>query len=661
MLKYVYLLLLLGLSKELLFGVIVQAQHSAEKNELEYSDPYHQLRDSLRRLPSPHPNALTILSSLANFFRQDDYNLDSAQHYTRQILLLAEQLDDSSMVGRSRRMLSMIYHDQNNNQRAKAEVLQAIHYFRQLEDSIRLYQSHLLLGSIYQSLGFLDRALRVNLKTTQYYKKRGNLNGLTMPLNNIGLIYEQLGHLDRAKAYYDSVLIICDRINDPEASLYSLHNLANVYSEQGDYQRAIEYYTDIIEIATISNNILAIERAYNGIGYTHYCAGAYAEAIIYARKSMATNPQRAHNNEDANNLHTIGMAYLKQGNIVQAEKNLLQAHAIATKNKQVTNMSEFKEGLYLLYEQTGDYQKALAYHKQYLITKEKFKGSAVNATISNIEAEYLAWDKERAVSEIAQKKQADESRFKQTIVYVSLLLVAVSVLSIVFWQRQRMVIVKNQQQLAENKFASLRSQMNPHFIFNTINGVQNQILKSNRLTAYQHLNQFADTIRLMLGNATRAFVPLRVEQQLLEHYIALEKERFIDQFESHLLIEKSLNERNPLIPSMILQPVVENAIIHGLSGKETPGTLRICLKNKETSVCCTIEDDGIGREAAMKSKQARVNKHLSMATDNTQARLTLLRRFGYKRTQMTIEDLYNEQGKACGTRVHIELPIKDLK
>jgi tetratricopeptide (TPR) repeat protein len=434
--------------------------------------------------------------------------------------------------------------------------------------------------------------------------------------------------------------------------------LGNVFADQKRYQRAIDCYNTALERGSILDNQSVIERAYNGLGYTYYLMGNPEQAIAYAQRSMATFEKKTYSYNDANNLHTIGMAHLAMGNVEQAEKHLQLALSVAEENGYATNLAEFQEGLYTLYQQTGDYRRAFEYLQAYVTAKEKINGSVMNANINEVEAEFLAQERKLALEKMEAKNVADEERFKKTINYVSASLVAVSLILLVFFQRHKMVVARNQQQLTQNKYNSLRSQMNPHFIFNTINGVQNHILKADKLRAYQHLNRFADTLRLMLSNADQPFVKLSVERQLLEQYILLEQERFANRFCYQLRIDDALLDHNPLIPSMVLQPIVENAIIHGLSNKEGPGTLLVNIQRREKTVLCVIEDNGIGREAALRNKQARVNKHLSMATKNTHERIALLRKFGYERSRLTIEDLYDLHESACGTRVVVELPLK---
>ncbi len=621
---------------------------------------YQQLKDSIYVL-GESAEAIGVHHRLGKFFTEEYLLLDSAAWYTQRGFELASAHDSVWWQGRCKHLLSYIALVQEKPLEAKEATQAALRYYTAAKDSMGVSKMKVNLAAAYLGLGALDRALVINLEVSRYFEKHQDWSLLVMALNNIGMIYGHLNNPEKAANYYQRVIAICDSTDNPEGSLNSLQNLGGALVDQGKYRKAIDQYNTALELGLILDNPTSIERAYNGLGYTYYLMGDSERAIAYAEKSMAISDQGAYDYDDAHNLHTIGMAHLALGDIEQAEKNLQLALSTAEENGYATSLAEFQEGLYTLYQQTGNYQRAFEYLQDYMATKNKISGSAINANINEVEAEFMAQEKEQALKVMEAQNAADEKRFKKTINYVSVSLVAALLLLVVFFQRQKMVLARNQQQLAQNKYESLRSQMNPHFIFNTLNGVQNQILKADKLAAYQHLNRFADTIRLMLSNSSHAFVPLEVERQLIERYVGLEQDRFGQRFRYEFTVDEELAELNPLVPSMILQPIVENAIIHGLSNKKEPGNLSICLTSSEKSVRCTVEDDGIGRTAALAIKQARMNRHLSIATENTRERIALLKKFGYKQSKMTITDLYDNQGKASGTRVHVDLPIKGLK
>lgn len=639
--------------------VALSPQYAQQSDSLspKQLDRYQQLRDSLQ-LVSEQTEAEDLLWKMVDFFTYDYENLDSAWHYTQKNYELSQRHTNYQLMGQSKITLSYIAYLQEDYTRAKEEVSAAIHYLRQANDSTLLFQSMINQGVIYYKLGVLDQALRTNLKTARYYEDIEDTESLILVLNNLGLIYQGLGNLDKAQTYYQRVLTLSEELDDPTAGVNSLQNLANVHAERGEYQTAIDYYRRIIDITAPRNLLRDLTKAYNGIGYTYYYLKDYQAAIEFAEKSMAVDPQEKYTEDDVNNLHTIGMSYLELNEFDKAEEYLKRAHDIATAQNFIAELIPFEEGLYQLYDRMNDHQRALAYYKDYIAAKDRIYGDIISANVNEIETEFLAKEKEQALQKMERQMLEEEQRFQRRMNYIGASLAAVSLLFVIFYQQQRVVLARNKQQLTTNKYESLRAQMNPHFIFNTINGVQNQILKSDKLEAYNYLNRFAETIRLMLNNSGHSFVSLREEVELIEHYLALESVRFPGKFQYEFIIDDELVERNPLIPTMILQPIVENTVIHGLSNKEGEGRLLINISLQEKSLLCTVEDDGIGRTAAMKLKRNRGKNHLSMASENTKERINLLKKFGYKQSQLFIEDLYDAQGNAAGTRVQFVVPFK---
>lgn len=226
------------------------------------------------------------------------------------------------------------------------------------------------------------------------------------------------------------------------------------------------------------------------------------------------------------------------------------------------------------------------------------------------------------------------------------------------WKKEMTKQAMQQQIIAlENK--ALRAQMNPHFIFNALNSIQDFIIDNNAKEASKYLNKFAKLIRLMLDNSEHSFVSLQKELDLLMYYIELERLRFNHNFE--YIFEKSveIDTYNISIPTMMIQPHVENAIWHGLQHKKEGGTLhlRIYLLDEEQLVC-EVEDDGIGREAAKAIRQNRHKDHESKGLSITENRLKLFQQSHNQSIGMKTIDKYDENGKATGTKIIITLPFK---
>jgi ligand-binding sensor domain-containing protein len=216
-----------------------------------------------------------------------------------------------------------------------------------------------------------------------------------------------------------------------------------------------------------------------------------------------------------------------------------------------------------------------------------------------------------------------------------------------------------QQKIAQLEMKALRAQMNPHFIFNALNSIQTFMMKSETEQALSYLGRFARLIRNVLDNSQLNSIPVSKELRMLENYLELEKLRFTDHFDCKITVDPELDPDFTEIPTMILQPFVENAIWHGLLYKKEKGYVKIAFEKRENTVLCIVEDDGIGREGAKERRQAGDEHHHSRGLQITRDRLALYnKRFDLDAT-FDIEDLYDQEGLPIGTRVHIWFPLEE--
>ncbi len=214
------------------------------------------------------------------------------------------------------------------------------------------------------------------------------------------------------------------------------------------------------------------------------------------------------------------------------------------------------------------------------------------------------------------------------------------------------------QQMADLEMKALRSQMNPHFVFNALNSVQNFILKNDTREASKYLTKFARLMRLILENSESPMVPLAREIELLRYYTELEQLRFSHRFSFDFQIDSGLNPESVSIPGMLIQPHIENAIWHGLMHKTESGHLKVrFLKADEKTLVCEIEDDGVGRARAAEIEKDRPKNHRSTGLANIRNRLDLLNAQLAEDIRLDFEDLYDEQGQARGTKVVVRMPV----
>jgi len=218
-----------------------------------------------------------------------------------------------------------------------------------------------------------------------------------------------------------------------------------------------------------------------------------------------------------------------------------------------------------------------------------------------------------------------------------------------------------EKKLAEVKMNALTAQMNPHFIFNSLNSIDYFIIKNESVLASEYLNRFSRLIRLILNNSRSNYISLKDDLDALKLYIEIESLRFDNKFEYEVKASKNLDPELIQIPPMLFQPYVENAIWHGLMQKDGPGKIevRVELDEKEELIIGTITDNGIGRKKALELKSKGVNKkkNKSMGMQITHDKIEAINFLHDLNASVTIHDLVDDAGKAAGTQVVLEIPI----
>lgn len=206
---------------------------------------------------------------------------------------------------------------------------------------------------------------------------------------------------------------------------------------------------------------------------------------------------------------------------------------------------------------------------------------------------------------------------------------------------------------------ALQLQMNPHFIFNSLNAIQSFVISNNTDKAIHYLTKFSQLMRLILANSRESSIPVKDELKALTHYMDIERLRFDNKFDYRVDVDHDIDQEFTEIPPMIIQPFVENAILHGLIHSKEPGHIHIRLELREPYIFCIIEDNGIGREKAMEIKEASGIKRESRGMMITKERLEILSKRNEDKFAVNVIDLTDEQGHASGTRVEINILYYD--
>ncbi len=217
-----------------------------------------------------------------------------------------------------------------------------------------------------------------------------------------------------------------------------------------------------------------------------------------------------------------------------------------------------------------------------------------------------------------------------------------------------------EKKLAHVEMSALLAQMNPHFLFNSLNSIESYIVSNQTKAAAQYLNNFSRLMRLILQHSRSDYISLKEEINALELYLEMEHIRFKDKFQYGIYIARDLDTNAIDIPPMLIQPYVENAIWHGLMHKpdRSNGMLVLEISRKDNFLYCVIEDNGIGREKAQAIVAKRTTpRKRSMGMAITKDRMKIMSQLYNFNTEVQVTDLYRKDGEARGTRVELFIPL----
>ncbi len=598
----------------------------------------------------------------------------------------------------------------------------SLEYCTAIDDSMRFMAvNYENIGVSYYMKDESRKALPYYFKAVDLYSKYSNTKDIAKIYTNIGNCYEDLNIKDSIFYYYNKAVVILTEIKDTNYLILTHKGLGRIYLDLYLYDNAEDNYRKALKYATSKNDIFKMAECYSKIGevylYTNKCdlAVEYLTKAVHIFESANNNRSDFINrkyltyswlanvyikmanetgkNEYADSCYSyykkIGNYYLTNGSIYNYIENyvyiqynylifyrkyhealavLLRAEKYMKDNTSINLYETYYESLYDIYSTIGDYKNALKYHKKYMEYRLAFINDSTLNTIKDAEVE-----RARMIDSVNHRHETlrikaeheQEIKRKQGEVYIILSVFAVVLLvSVILFRWYRTNKQKNELMLKhkalEIERTLLRTQMNPHFIFNALNSIQNFIVSNNSLDAERYLSKFAKLMRMILDNSMKQNITLDNELLSLTLYIDLEKARFNNRFTYQINIDDNIEEDLILVPAMLIQPFVENAILHGLLHKNDDNgliTIDITENPDKHLLTCSITDNGIGRKAA--AEYSKTNKgHHSVGMQLTRDRLKDLN----KETEgisCNIEDLYDSSGNALGTKVTILIPYTE--
>ncbi|MBD0779356.1 tetratricopeptide repeat protein [Maribacter sp. ANRC-HE7] len=473
------------------------------------------------------------------------------------------------------------------------------------------------IGNLYQTLEQYDLAIEQFRKSLKLENELGNKLGLAINHQNIGECQEMLGNLDEALKSYRTSLAYNEEINSEKGKVICKNSIAHVYLEQHKLDEALE----ILEPTLLSSK---------EIGDKYLTSGVYIN---------------------------LGRAYLLKDNLKKAQINLDQGLAIAERHNVPSNISLANSYLSELAEKQGNYKKAMTHYKLAQEFEEKTVNERNLRYVGDMISRYHIEKKNNEIEIINKDYEIVKLKLRKNQTRLLIGGFALILLTGVFYILYRQYQLKNDKKLLTLEQSMLRSQMNPHFLFNSLNSIKLYIINNDKKNAVHYLNKFSKLVRKILEASSLKEIPLAEELETVELYMNIENIRFSNEINFKITIDKDIDIHTIKIPSLILQPFLENALWHGLSSKTGEKSIDLHLsRGSNNFIDISITDNGVGRDAAETIKKSKVLKRKSVGIEITKERLANFAKDYQNTFDVTIIDLFDEKKKATGTKVVLHLP-----
>ena len=519
-----------------------------------------------------------------------------------------------------------------------------------------------MISTVYRRTDAFKSALdysqdALELAETKANPSLGLKKSIIVSLNSIGSIYQMLEQYELAIEKYEKAMVLEKELDDKLGLAINHLNLGECYESQGDLEPGLKNFRKSLVYYEIINSSRGKIKCNYNIAHIYVHQGKVKEAIHILQsnllKAISLNDQKIITTIYIN----LGWALINLGDYDAAETNLESGLALAEKydfNVEIADANKFLSELWI---KKDDFEKGMKYYKESKKYEERITNTLNLRYVNDMILRYESQIRANQLERLAQENESVRLRLKKNktmliIIGISLILL-IGILYILYRQSQ----LNADKKLLTLEHSMLRSQMNPHFLFNSLNSIKLYIINNEKKNAVHYLNKFSKLVRKILEASSQREISLAEELETVELYMNIENIRFSNEINFNIDIKDDIDPHHIKIPSLILQPFLENALWHGLSSKD--GIKNIDLevkKGKNGFIEIVITDNGVGRDAAEKIKDGKLLKRKSVGIDITKERLANFSRDYENYFHVDIIDKFDDDTNPIGTQIVIYIP-----
>jgi len=631
------------------------------------------LRADLAKATNDTLRADALARICFNLIRSDP---DSARLVGGQAMALAKKIGNQRALGDAHNNLGWLAAEQGEFVRADSLLNIALGIFKRIGKpeytSVTLSNLGWLAEKKGDSVGSLNRFQEALRESEAANDTATN----AILLYSIGVGYRKIKEYDKALDYMQRSLDMERTLGRRNKEANCIVAMANTYREQGDTTRAFTNYTLATSLYLERKDHAGAGLVQENIGDLYMDADPQRALVCYAI-AFAHYDSINSNADKAYVLKSMGIVQTDLGRYDEADESLGQGHALALAAGSKELVMDYEQALAQLASAQGDAEATRQHYERYIALKDSLQGADTQRELARLRTEFETEraEKDNTILRAENSENTERLRRKDIQLYGSVALGVLAIIAaILFWrnfQQKRKhadVLEGLNTQLGHSnaeiteingllEMKLLRSQMNPHFIYNCLNSAARMTQAGQQVEALAYLQGFARLLRMVLDHSVNDTVGIAEELDFLRQYLKLEAVR-LDGLTYNVEADGALLDDEAELPSLIVQPFVENAIWHGLASKEGVRSIHVRFSKNGHGLTCTITDNGVGREQAA-SAPDKDPSHRSLGMQLTSERLRLLSRRMSESGSIEVEDLKDDAGKSAGTRVVLRLAEVD--
>lgn len=572
---------------------------------------------------------------------------------------------DLAKMHNNQKKIGEIYNELGKRYRNNSEFNRAIWYHQKAADIATLYGLDTLLANstykqsvVFRQMDDNPQSYKLCMKAlvkAEYIKDTFLIH---CSLNGIGNVYFNHQNYKEAIRYFKKSL---DYLNFKGNHNYlgeAMNNntLGEAWLFSGNTDSAFYYLQKSFEINVKIKSKLGQAICYNGMSLVYLEQKKYKEAIETSKKAIFIDSKKINLLYRAMFKNTLGRIYLEADSLNLSEKYLREAFKISSKigNKRESLIAS--EYLIKLFTELKDYKKMMFYTQKWIAYKDSITKNLITQNSNAMNMLYKSEQQQREILILKQNAELTIVKMnKQRILLIFIFTLFAGVLIFIyFFYRHRKLQGRLNEIALEQRL--LRSQLNPHFIFNSLSAMQSFIIRNDALLASDYLARFSSLMRNVLEGSRTEYILLDTEIETIDNYLKLQQLRFSDKFVYRIYVDEKIDNDVVLIPSMIIQPFVENSIEHGMKDPNFTYEIKVSIQKKEDYLFIYIDDNGVGVEQK-EIKNNHSKKHKSLATTIIRERLSVITAKTKKKCNLTIINKKEQNSEDRGVLVVIEIPI----